>query len=120
MSEASTEASKMIEQPKKSKSRGTLRLFIDNLMRDKLALTGLIIIILFILIAIFGDSLAPYDVDEMHRDEAGEIKKAQPPSKEHWIGTTNYGRDVYSQVIQGTRTEIIVGGLVPMIVTLIM
>jgi len=119
MSEASSEVTKSIKQPKKRKSRGTLRLFINNLMGDKLALTGMIIILLFIVIAIFGDSLAPFDVDEMHRDEAGEIKKAQPPSKEHWFGTTNYGRDVYSQVIQGTRTAIIVGGLAAILVTLV-
>jgi len=114
-----TDATKPIETPKKGKSRGTLRLFIDNLLRDKLALSGMIIIIIFILIAIFGDSLAPFDVEEMHRDAEGEIKKAQPPSSEHWFGTTNYGRDVYSQVIQGTRTAIIVGGLAAILVTVV-
>lgn len=119
MSEISTNINGQTNQRTEHKRRGTLGLFIDNLMRDKLALTGLIIIILFILIAIFGDFLAPYDVEEMHRDEAGEIKKVHPPSKEHWFGTTNYGRDVYSQVIQGTRTAMIVGGLAAILVTVV-
>src|SRR5699024_3657724 len=40
------------------------------------------------------------------------------PSADHWFGTTNYGRDVFSQVIAGTRTAIIVGGLAAILVTL--
>lgn len=119
MSQASTEASKQTEQAPKSKSKGTLRLFLDNLVRDKLALTGTIILVLFVVIAIFGESIAPYDVEEMHRDASGEIKKAQPPSSDHWFGTTNYGRDVYSQVIEGTRTALIVGGLAALLVTIV-
>lgn len=103
---------------KKSNNKGTLRLFLDNLVRDKLALTGAILIMLFLIIAIFGDVIAPYDVEEMHRDSNGEIKKVEKPSSEHWFGTTNYGRDVYSQVIAGTRTAMIVGGLAAILVTL--
>lgn len=101
------------------KSKGTLRLFFDNLVGDKLALTGAIIILIFVVIAIFSDVIAPYDVDEMHRDANGEIKRVQPPSKDHLFGTTNYGRDVFSQVIAGTRTALIVGGLAAVLVTIV-
>jgi len=103
---------------KQSRNKGTLRLFLDNLVRDKLALTGAILILFFLLVAIFGDMIAPYDVDEMHRDANGDIKKVHKPSADHWFGTTNYGRDVFSQVIAGTRTAIIVGGLAAILVTL--
>ncbi len=103
---------------KRAKNKGTLRLFLDNLVRDKLALTGAILIMLFLIVAIFGDVIAPYDVEEMHRDSSGEIKKVEKPSSDHWFGTTNYGRDVYSQVIAGTRTAMIVGGLAAILVTL--
>src|SRR5699024_8141763 len=75
-------------------------------------------ILFFLLVAIFGDMIAPYDVDEMHRDANGDIKKVHKPSADHWFGTTNYGRDVFSQVIAGTRTAIIVGGLAAILVTL--
>src|SRR5690625_466985 len=119
MSDTSTEATKMIKPTKRRRSNSTLKLFLDNLVRDKLALSGVIILLIFIFIAIFGDFLTPFDVDEMHRDDKGKIKKVQPPSAEHWFGTTNYGRDVYSQVIQGTRTAIIVGGLAAIFVTLV-
>lgn len=108
-----------VDQQRIKKSKGALRLFFENLMNDKLALVGTIIILIFVVIAIFGDVIAPYDVDEMHRDAAGEVKSVQPPSKDHLFGTTNYGRDVFSQVIAGTRTAIIVGGLAAVLVTIV-
>lgn len=116
MEEAANKKSNTFKQ---SRNKGSLRLFMDNLVRDKLALTGAILIVFFLLIAIFGDVIAPYDVDEMHRDANGDIKKVHKPSAEHLFGTTNYGRDVFSQVIAGTRTAIIVGGLAAILVTLV-
>lgn len=116
MSEQTVES---VKRPKRKQAKGAFRLFLDNIVRDKLALTGVIILVVFIAIAILGDVITPYDVDEMHRDEAGEIIKAQPPSADHFFGTTNYGRDVFSQVIEGTRTALIVGGLAAVLVTLV-
>ena len=105
-------------RPKRN-SKGPLRLFMENVVRDKLALTGLIILLTFIVVGIFSDQIAPYDPGEMIRDADGELKRLQPPSTEHFFGTTNVGRDVFSQVVQGTRTALIVGGLAAFFVTFV-
>lgn len=60
-----------------------------------------------------------YDPNEMIRYETGELKRLLPPNSEHWLGTTNVGRDVFSQVVQGTRTALIVGGLAALLVTFV-
>lgn len=103
----------------KKKSNHVFRMFLKNVKRDKLALTGLIIIIFFTFVAIFTDLIAPYDVYETNRDESGEVVRLQPPSTDHLFGTTNTGRDVFSQVVQGTRTAMIVGILAAVLVTFV-
>ncbi|MCD8510730.1 MAG: ABC transporter permease [Bacillus sp. (in: Bacteria)] len=108
----------LAKRPKKN-HKGTFRLFLDNLVRDKLAMTGMIILVAFILVGVFANQIAPYDVDEMHRTEQGEIKRLQPPSSEHLFGTTNVGRDIFSQVVMGTQTALIVGGLAAFFVTFV-
>lgn len=108
----------LTKQPK-TKRKGTLRLFLENIRRDKLALIGLIILIIFFLVAIFAEQIAPYDINEHHRDENGKLKRLQPPSSEHWFGTTDVARDVFSQVVMGTRTALIVGSLAALLVTFV-
>ena len=72
--------------------------------RRKLAMVGLVIVMLMILVAIFAPVLAPYDPYD-----TDIINKLQPPSSEHWLGTDQVGRDTLSRVIYGTRTSLIVG-----------
>lgn len=116
------------EETKQAKSRkrkamknqkGTFKLFLENVVRDKLALTGVIILVIFILVGIFSNQIAPYDPEEMIRDETGQLKRLLSPNSEHWFGTTNVGRDVFSQVVQGTRTALIVGALAAFFVTFV-
>ena len=56
---------------------------------------------LIVLAAVFAPVVAPYDpyLTDL-------TKVMQPPSAEHWFGTDNFGRDVYSRIIYGTRTTL--------------
>lgn len=58
--------------------------------KDKLAMFGLVMILIVSLFAIFGPMLCPYDYDE-----ADFFSIAQWPSKAHWFGTDALGRDLY-------------------------
>ena len=64
---------------------------------------SLIVLAVFIFIAVFGNVLAPYDPNASSTDVLA------PPSGEHWLGTTEVGSDVLSQVLVGARVSIIVG-----------
>jgi len=67
------------------------------------AATGLIIIGIYLLFAIIGPWIAPYDPD------AQSEELVQPPSAAHWFGTTHLGQDVLSQILVGTRGVMVVG-----------
>jgi peptide/nickel transport system permease protein len=79
------------------------------LVHDGFALVGIIIIGLFLLAAIFADLLAPYDPFQTLKTAEGGLARLQPPSAEHWLGTTAFAKDVLSQLLIGTRVAFIVG-----------
>jgi peptide/nickel transport system permease protein len=72
--------------------------------KNKIALVGLGIVVFFILLAIFVPLLAPYDFKEQNLAE-----RLQPPSSEHFFGTDDFGRDIFSRVIYGARISLWVG-----------
>lgn len=67
---------------------------------------GTIIFILFLIIALFGPWIAPYDYNEQVYSDAREA-----PSLQHYFGTDNLGRDVYSRVLFGAREVLIQAGV---------
>ena len=121
MNNAVPEVQPPINKPPKKKRKRfqTLRLFGKNILNDKLAMTGCIILITFLFVAVFADPITPYDINEMQRDEQGEIKRLEKPSFSHIFGTTNVGRDIFSQVVQGAKTALMVGLLAAVLVTLV-
>lgn len=72
--------------------------------RNKLALTGLCILVLFILSAIFAPLLAPHDPNR-----ANLRNRNKPPSREHPFGTDDMGRDILSRLLYGGRISLSVG-----------
>jgi len=68
---------------------------------------GLVLMAGFVLTAIFAPLLAPYGYGQL-RDADGSFGAQQPPSSEHWFGTTVGGYDVLSRVIYGARTSLLV------------
>ncbi len=82
------------------------------IVRDPLSLASAIVIVLFVLVAIFAYQIAPYP-----QEGAGQTNVSNtmlPPSAEHWFGTDRLGRDVLSRIIIGSRSAL----MVPMLVVL--
>lgn len=77
--------------------------------RNAYAAIGLLIYFLFILTAILADQLIHYRPLEILFSDAYALKRSLLPSSEHWLGTTQGGRDIYSQLIMGTRSALAVG-----------
>ena len=76
----------------------------DAIRRNKAAMLGLVILLLFILITVFADLIAPY---ELVTTQTRDI--LQPPSAQHWFGTDDLGRDVFARVIHATRVSLAIG-----------
>lgn len=74
------------------------RLLLRRFLRDRTAVVGLTIVVLFISVAIAAPWLAPYDPTEV--DATAFLA---PASAEHWLGTDNLGRDILSRLIYGSR-----------------
>ncbi|MFD1178699.1 nickel transporter permease [Paenibacillus puldeungensis] len=72
--------------------------------KNKIAMAGLIMILFFILIALLAPVLAPYDYKDQQLAD-----RLKPPSSEHWFGTDDLGRDLFSRVLYGARISLWVG-----------
>jgi len=66
-------------------------------MRDKIGFIGVLVLALIIILSIF----APYIFPVPNTSDPGKI--FEPPSKVHWLGTDNVGKDVWAQVANGGR-----------------
>ncbi|MBE5915698.1 MAG: ABC transporter permease [Pseudobutyrivibrio ruminis] len=86
------------------KKQSQFKEFIKRLAGNKLALFGGIVFLILCLIAIFADKIAMYDYLEV--DIAN---KYAPISREHLLGTDQYGRDIFSRVIYGGRWSLTLG-----------
>nr|WP_211254514.1 ABC transporter permease [Cellulomonas cellasea] len=84
------------------------------MFRNRKSITGLAILGFFVLVAVLADVLAPYSPTKVDN-----TARLQPPSAEHWLGTTHLGEDVLSQVVHGTRGVIVVGFLAAIMATII-
>ena len=82
-------------------------------LRNAKALTGLAILGFFLLIAVIGPWIAPYD------PSARSTAILQPPSFQHLFGTTHLGQDIFSQLLVGTRGVIVIGFVAGFIATFI-
>jgi peptide/nickel transport system permease protein len=68
---------------------------------------GLVLTGIFVFIAVFAPVISPYGFAQL-RDADGPFGSQQPPSAEHWFGTTVGGYDVLSRVLWGAQTAILV------------
>ncbi|QGZ36089.1 ABC transporter permease [Stappia indica] len=79
------------------------------LMEDNFAVVGVAILAIFILLAIIGPWLAPYEPFKAMMTETGRLNRLSPPNATHLLGTTAFGNDVLSQFLHGFRVALIVG-----------
>ena len=71
--------------------------------RDKKALVGSVVLTIFLISAIFGNVISPYDPSDMAFD------MMESPSWSHPLGTDDLGRDLLSRIIVGTQVSLFVG-----------
>ena len=92
-------------------------LIVRSFRKDFLALAGLVVIIVFVLGAVFAPLLTPYP--EQGRGDPNILEKFQPPSLKHPLGTDYLGRDVLARLLYGGRSSLSTGFLVVFIAVLI-
>lgn len=92
------------------KNNGRWKKTVKTLFARKVAVVSAVVVGLFIVMAVFAPLVTPYDPN--FADFASFL---QGPSKAHLLGTDNYGRDVLSRIIYGTRVSLIIGVLAVMI-----
>ena len=75
-----------------------------RLAKNKLDVAGLIVLIITALLAVFAPIAAPYGYEEQDL-----FNTLAGPSREHWLGTDNLGRDMLSRLIYGGRNSLTLG-----------
>jgi peptide/nickel transport system permease protein len=80
---------------------------------------GLAIYLLFAVVALLADVIAPHDPAEILFTAKRRLAANLPPGSEHWLGTTRAGRDIFSQLVHGARSALFVGATAALSVLLI-
>ena len=95
-------------------SRTGLRAFWRRFRRNRLAIGGAAILALLYATAVFAPLIATHDPDRIFL-----MQRFGGPSAEHWLGTDETGRDVFSRLVDGSRVSLSVGLLATVIAILI-
>lgn len=74
-----------------------------RLKKNKLAMTGLVIIIVLVLAAVFAPYITPYDYQQQNISDAFYY-----PCAKYLLGSDNYGRDLLTRIIYGARTSLLI------------
>ncbi len=96
-----------LEKPimvKDEKGLSPWKIAFDRLKKNKLAIMGLIILVILLLLAITAPLITIH-----HPYHINSANKYQSPSNEHWLGTDELGRDTFSRLIYGSRVSLSVG-----------
>ncbi len=102
--QALNELSQRETQAIRDKKESSFKMTLKRLARNKLAMVGGTIFLLLCLTAIFAPWIAPYEYYAI--DPAN---KYLSPCAEHWFGTDQYGRDIFSRIIYGGRWSLSLG-----------
>ncbi|MBB4407521.1 ABC transporter permease [Agrobacterium radiobacter] len=88
-------------------ARNPTVLFIRRLLKRKTVAAGLIVLLVFVLLAVFAPMIAPYSPSKL-----SIVNRLKPPSELYWFGTDEFGRDVFSRTIFAGRLSLLVGAAV--------
>lgn len=91
-------------ETQQEKSSGPWKEAWRSFKKNKIALIGAIIVAFFIILAIFGPLIAPQGINEQQLSE-----RLKAPSADHWFGTDDFGRDIFSRIVHGARLSLMVG-----------
>ena len=78
--------------------------FMRNFRKQKTAVAAAVVLLALIIIAVFCYKISPYGINEYNYDEL-----LQTPNMKHWFGTDEFGRDIFSRVMCGTRISLSIG-----------
>ncbi len=81
-----------------------IRSFLAPFLRRPIAVVGLAVLSTILATAILAPVLAPFDPSKIE-----PLSRLQPPSGSHWFGTDQFGRDILSRVIYGSRLALLIG-----------
>jgi peptide/nickel transport system permease protein len=95
----------VVGTPRRSSFPGLSLLRSTHGLQRATLVAGLVLVIGFVLVAIFAPLLARYGFAQTSADGV-EFVRQQAPSAQHWFGTSVRGEDVYSRVIYGARTAL--------------
>jgi peptide/nickel transport system permease protein len=93
--------------------RGAVSRSWSILAGNRKAAMGAFLMAVFVVAAVFAPLLAPHDPN------AGIYLPLQQPAADHWLGTTSDGKDIFSQLIWGTRQSLLIAVLAGLIATII-
>ena len=82
-------------------TRSPLGSFLRRLSRHPSGVAGLGIIVLYLVIALFAEALAPYSPIEQHARD-----RLQPPNSQYLLGTDEFGRDIFSRLMHGATNSL--------------
>jgi peptide/nickel transport system permease protein len=77
--------------------------------RDRFALIGTLIYLTLVLVALFADQLVTHDPAQILYGARGRLARNLPISFDHLLGTTHGARDIFSQLVMGSRSAVVVG-----------
>lgn len=80
-----------------------------NFKKDKVAVAGAVVIALISIAAIFAPLITPYNPNEQFFEGLTLEGAPRPPDSRFWVGTDLLGRDLFSRLIYGARTSLIIG-----------
>lgn len=81
--------------------------------RNRLAMIGAAVVLVLVLVAVFAPLISPYDPYLVDLDSM-----AMAPTRLHWLGTDQYGRDLLTRILYGTRISLVIG-LVPTLLSMV-
>jgi peptide/nickel transport system permease protein len=93
---------RFVSDPVKSVSRA--RETLETVLANRLAVAGLVVLVVLVVVGLFGETIAPYEINEINI-----TSRLQGPSGAHWFGTDELGRDILSRVVVAARVSLQVG-----------
>ncbi|NLK74800.1 MAG: ABC transporter permease [Clostridiales bacterium] len=93
--------------------QSTLKMIVKRFLKHKLAVISLCFLGIITILSILAPLIAPYDPNQV------STSFSQPPSSEHWLGTDQIGRDMFSRLLYASRISLFVGFAVTIISTAI-
>ena len=95
--------------PVRKKKHNMMRDVWRRFRKNKTAMLGLFILTILVMLALTADILAPGTERNPGYDIHNLRNTFQPPSREHFFGTDNFGRDIFARVVHGSRISLQIG-----------